>query len=58
MTSNNPDVLLSQLTPEGKLIAPIADGSEHIMLFTRRNGRFAKRRLRRCAFVPLKRGVD
>lgn len=58
VTSNAPDTLLSQLTPEGKLIAPIADNSEYIMLFTRRNGRFAKRRLRRCAFVPLKRGVD
>jgi len=58
VTSNEPDALLSQLTPEGKLIAPIADSSEYIMLFTRRNGRFAKRRLKRCAFVPLKRGVD
>lgn len=58
VTSNEPDTLLSQLTPEGKLIAPIADSAEHIMLFSRRNGRFEKKRLKRCAFVPLKKGVD
>ena len=58
VTSNDPDVLLSQLTPAGRLIAPIVEGSEHIMLFTRRNGRFTKKRLKRCAFVPLKKGVD
>ncbi len=58
VASDRPRTLLSQLTPEGKLIAPIAGGSEHIMLFTRRNGRFSKRKLKRCAFVPLKGGVD
>jgi protein-L-isoaspartate(D-aspartate) O-methyltransferase len=58
VTDDKPDDLLSQLTPEGKLIVPIADSSEHIMLFTRRNGCISNRRLKRCAFVPLKRGVD
>ncbi len=58
VTAGKPDLLLSQLTPEGKLIVPIADGPEHIMLFTRRNGSMSERRLKRCAFVPLKRGVD
>ena len=57
-TADKPDLLLSQLTPEGKLIVPIAEGPEHIMLFTRRNGSISERRLKRCAFVPLKRGVD
>ena len=57
-TADKPDLLLSQLTPEGKLIVPIAEGPEHIMLFTRRNGSITERRLKRCAFVPLKRGVD
>jgi protein-L-isoaspartate(D-aspartate) O-methyltransferase len=58
VTSDKPDMLLSQLTLEGKLIVPMAASSEYIMLFTRRNGRFSKRRLKRCAFVPLQRGVD
>ena len=58
VTSSTPDTLLSQLTPEGRLIAPIAESSEHIMLFTRKNGRFTSKRLKRCSFVPLKRGVD
>jgi protein-L-isoaspartate(D-aspartate) O-methyltransferase len=58
VTDDKPDALLSQLTPEGKLIVPITDGSENIMLFTRRNGSISNRRLKRCAFVPLKRGVD
>jgi protein-L-isoaspartate(D-aspartate) O-methyltransferase len=58
VTSSDPDTLLSQLTPEGKLIVPMAESTEHIMLFTRKNGRFTKKRLKRCAFVPLKKGVD
>lgn len=53
-----PELLLSQLGNEGKLIVPISDSAEYIMLFTRRNGRFIKRRLKQCAFVPLKEGVD
>ena len=58
VTSSEPDTLLSQLTDDGKLIAPIAQSTEHIMLFTRQNGRLTKKRLKRCSFVPLKSGVD
>jgi protein-L-isoaspartate(D-aspartate) O-methyltransferase len=54
----NPDALLAQLADGGKLVAPIASDSEFIMLFSRANGRLSERRLQRCAFVPLKTGVD
>jgi protein-L-isoaspartate(D-aspartate) O-methyltransferase len=54
----NPETLLTQLADGGRLIAPIAGDSEYIMLFSRENGHLSEQRLRRCAFVPLKSGVD
>jgi protein-L-isoaspartate(D-aspartate) O-methyltransferase len=54
----NPDTLLSQLADGGRLIAPISGDSEYIILFSKSDGRMTESRLRRCAFVPLKPGVD
>jgi protein-L-isoaspartate(D-aspartate) O-methyltransferase len=54
----SPETLLAQLADGGRLIAPIAGDSEYIMLFSKTNGSISEKRLRRCAFVPLKSGVD
>jgi protein-L-isoaspartate O-methyltransferase len=39
------------------MIAPIATDSEHLMLFRRDRNRITKRRLLKCAFVPLEKGT-
>lgn len=53
-----PDILLAQLGDGGKLIAPIAGNDEHIVLFNRKGDKIGEKRLSRCAFVPLLRGVE
>jgi protein-L-isoaspartate(D-aspartate) O-methyltransferase len=53
-----PKALLDQLADDGSLIAPIAEGSEHLMLFSRDGHRITQQRLKKCAFVPLRKGVS
>ena len=53
-----PTALLEQLAEGGRLIAPIASKEEHLVLFNKRDGRIVEKRLSRCAFVPLLRGVE
>jgi protein-L-isoaspartate(D-aspartate) O-methyltransferase len=55
-SAERPTKLLEQLADGGRLIAPIAYGSEHIILFTKDLGRVAEHRLARCSFVPLMKG--
>jgi protein-L-isoaspartate(D-aspartate) O-methyltransferase len=52
-----PAALLGQLCDDGKLIAPLAADEEYIVLYSRANGRVSERRLKKCAFVPLEKGV-
>jgi protein-L-isoaspartate(D-aspartate) O-methyltransferase len=51
-----PAALLEQLADGGRLVAPIAESAENIMLFTKERGAVNERRLARCAFVPLLKG--
>lgn len=51
-----PVKLLEQLSPGGKLIAPITTDSEHLMLFTKTDGFIMEQLLRKCSFVPLRKG--
>lgn len=53
-----PADLLEQLGDGGTLIAPMVDTVETIMLFHRSGDRVQTRRLSRCAFVPLIKGVE
>lgn len=52
-----PLALLDQLCDGGKLIAPLAAGGEYLMLYSRENGHITEKRLQKCAFVPLMKGV-
>jgi protein-L-isoaspartate(D-aspartate) O-methyltransferase len=52
-----PSALLEQLREGGKLIAPLADRTERLVLYSRENGHIQERHLQQCAFVPLKKGV-
>lgn len=52
-----PHSLLGQLAEQGALIAPIAEESERLTLFSKGGGGIIERRLSKCAFVPLKKGV-
>jgi protein-L-isoaspartate(D-aspartate) O-methyltransferase len=54
--SGRPELLLEQLAEGGRLIAPIGESAEFLVLFTRENGVTTERRIARCAFVPLMRG--
>ncbi|UCF05434.1 MAG: protein-L-isoaspartate(D-aspartate) O-methyltransferase [bacterium] len=56
--SGRPKALLDQLADDGLLIAPIATESEHLMLFSRDGYRVTQQRLKKCAFVPLRKGVS
>jgi protein-L-isoaspartate(D-aspartate) O-methyltransferase len=51
-----PETLLDQLVDGGRLIAPISNSSECIILFTKEEGVVAERKLARCSFVPLIKG--
>ncbi|MDD4857590.1 MAG: protein-L-isoaspartate(D-aspartate) O-methyltransferase [Candidatus Krumholzibacteria bacterium] len=51
-----PATLLDQLAHGGRLIAPISDSAEHIVLFAKEAGNVTERRLARCSFVPLIKG--
>jgi protein-L-isoaspartate(D-aspartate) O-methyltransferase len=54
--SERPAGLLEQLADGGRLIAPVNDALEFLVLFTREDGRITEEKLARCAFVPLKKG--
>jgi protein-L-isoaspartate(D-aspartate) O-methyltransferase len=51
-----PEKLLEQLAEHGRLIAPISESSEHLVLFTKESGMVTEQRLARCSFVPLMKG--
>jgi protein-L-isoaspartate(D-aspartate) O-methyltransferase len=51
-----PARLLDQLADGGRLVAPIGESAEHIVLFTKGGGVVREQRLARCAFVPLVKG--
>ena len=53
-----PADLLEQLGEGGTLIAPMVEKVETIMLFHKIGDRVQTRRLSRCAFVPLIKGVE
>ena len=56
--NTRPSVLLGQLGERGRLIAPIASSDEHLVLFSRTGEEISEKKLSRCAFVPLLRGVE
>lgn len=56
VTSERPAQLLAQLADGGRLVAPVNDDTEHLVLYAKRDGHIAERKLARCAFVPLKKG--
>ncbi len=51
-----PEHLLDQLAEGGRLIAPIGESAEYLVLFVKENGATTERRIARCAFVPLLKG--
>jgi protein-L-isoaspartate(D-aspartate) O-methyltransferase len=51
-----PTKLLDQLADGGRLIAPISENAECIVLFTKQGGTVSEQRLARCSFVPLLKG--
>lgn len=53
-----PSALLEQLVDGGTLIAPMAEEIECLILFHKAADRVQTRRLSRCAFVPLLKGVE
>ena len=55
--SDKPRTLFEQLVDGGMLIAPVASGTEQIVLYTKRGKGIREERLKRCSFVPLKKGV-
>ncbi len=55
-SAERPVRLLDQLAENGRLIAPISESSENIVLFTKEHGAIKEQRLARCAFVPLMKG--
>jgi len=55
--TERPHKLFEQLTEGGTLIAPVVDGSEHIMLFKKNGDSILEKRLTKCSFVPLKKGI-
>ena len=56
-TGERPDELLGQLAEGGRLIAPVKDVEEQLVLYTRESGGISERKLSRCSFVPLLKGV-
>jgi protein-L-isoaspartate(D-aspartate) O-methyltransferase len=54
--AERPERLLDQLAEGGRLIAPMGESAEFLVLYTRENGATSERRIARCAFVPLMRG--
>lgn len=54
--AERPDALLEQLADGGRLIAPISESAECIVLFTKRGSAVTEQRLARCSFVPLLKG--
>ncbi len=54
--AGRPDELIGQLADGGRLIAPIGESAEYLVLYARDGGVTTERRLARCAFVPLLKG--
>jgi protein-L-isoaspartate(D-aspartate) O-methyltransferase len=48
-----PDALCEQLAPGGRLVAPVEDGDQHLVLLVRTPAGLAATRLERVRFVPL-----
>ena len=52
-----PDALLEQLADGGSLIAPRQEKEEQLVVYRRVGGAVTQKRLSRCSFVPLLKGV-
>jgi len=48
-----PDALVSQLAPRGRLVAPVEDGDQRLVLLRRARGGIVREELERVRFVPL-----
>jgi protein-L-isoaspartate(D-aspartate) O-methyltransferase len=53
-----PFKLLEQLADGGMLVAPMAFENEYLIRFTKTGDRITEKRLSKCAFVPLKKGIE
>ena len=51
-----PSALEQQLAPHGRLVAPVGETDQHLMLIRRAPGGFERRQLEAVRFVPLVRG--
>jgi protein-L-isoaspartate(D-aspartate) O-methyltransferase len=51
-----PSALEQQLAPQGRLVAPVGESDQHLMLTRRTPGGFERRQLEAVRFVPLVRG--
>jgi len=56
-TDERPEKLLSQLVDGGCLIAPVLDVEEQLVLYRKQGGEIEEKKLSRCSFVPLLKGV-
>lgn len=56
--AKRPSPLLEQLAEGGTLIAPIASDTENLILFAKAGSSIGERCLKRCAFVPMRKGVS
>ena len=53
-----PEALVEQLAAGGRLVAPVEDGDQHLVLIRRAGDRLDATELERVRFVPLLRGPD
>lgn len=54
-----PDGLLQQLSPGGRLLAPVGtDGLQRLIMVTRENGAFVQQTLESVSFVPMRTGRE
>lgn len=51
--SRIPDALIEQLAPGGRIVAPVADGEQRLVLARRTDGEMRSTALERVRFVPL-----
>ncbi|MDD3642130.1 MAG: protein-L-isoaspartate(D-aspartate) O-methyltransferase [Candidatus Krumholzibacteria bacterium] len=56
-TRERPDALLGQLSDSGSLIAPLQTEEEQLVLYRRTGNTVTEKRLTRCSFVPMLKGV-
>jgi protein-L-isoaspartate(D-aspartate) O-methyltransferase len=52
-----PPALIAQLAPGGRLVAPVGESDQHLMLIRRRGDELVRTTLEAVRFVPLLRGT-